>query len=184
MTSPPQIQKLFTPIIKTPSLILRPKKILGQRIVTNRWQELLMLGGTLVAVLRAAAAFFYGSALLTISFLFLGAISGASAFYMRQFANLKNLQTIVDSMQSERQMLTLTAGRLENENRILSNTNKELRFTNDALAHTNETFKKTVEQLHAQNTELYDSNEKLKKIILFLESTNQKLEKTKDELMR
>ncbi len=148
---------------------------LVKRVITSHWQELLLIGGMILAVVSAAAAFFYGSPLLAISFIALGALNGTASFYMHQFSALKDLEKTAETLKNETQRLSSIASTFERENRTLAQTNQSLLQTNERLKHITLRLNRTNRQLFQTNLDLKGTNAAFQRTNAQLQDTNASL---------
>jgi chromosome segregation ATPase len=129
--------------------------------VTNHWKVILMDCSTIIAVSCCAITFFTGPTILCFAFAIMTVSSGVSAFYMRYFSTLSDVETTVRGLKETKEKLEKVAKDLERENNRLAETNRELQRTNEAfratnreLQTTNEAFRQTNARLNTQVTEL------------------------------
>jgi|GEM_PF-2910678 len=148
---------------------------LVKRVITSHWQELLFIGGMVIAVVSAATAFFYGSPLLAVSFLALGALNATGAFYMHQFSALQDLEKTAETLKKETQRLSSIADTFEKENRTLAQTNQ-------SLLRTNERFKVIALRLKRTQRELFQTNLAFRGTNSALQRTNAQLQETNTSL--
>jgi chromosome segregation ATPase len=144
--------------------------------ITENWKVILMDCSTVIAVSCFAATFFSGSLILCSAFAIIAISSGVSAFYMRRFSTLRDLETTAKGLKESKEKLEKAAKDLGRENHRLSENNRELQRTNEAfrathreLESTNEAFRQNnvrlthqVTQLTLQVTQLSESAERIK----------------------
>jgi len=136
------------------------------RVITSHWQELVLIGGIVLAVASAAAAFFYGSYFLGLSFIALGALNATGAFYMHQFSALQDLEKTAHALKNETTRLSSVVDNLEKENRTLTQTNQDLirtqaRLKNIAIQGTSRDLSRTNSSLRRTNSALQITNGQL-----------------------
>ena len=148
---------------------------LVKRVITSHWQELLFIGGMVLAVISAAGAFFYGSPFFAVSFLALGALNATGAFYMHQFSALQDLEKTAEALKNETHRLSSIADTFEKENRTLAQTNQTLR-------RTSERFKHIAMQMQRTNRELFQTNLAFRGTNSALQRTNSQLQETNASL--
>jgi chromosome segregation ATPase len=147
----PQIEKCKSVICTNP-LVDR---------VTSNWKVILMDCSTVIAVICCVATFFSGAPMMCAAFAVMAISSGISAFYMRRFSTLSDLETTAKGLKETKEKLEQITKDLERENKRLAETNLELQRTNEAflqtnreLQTTNEAFQQTNARLTTQVTQL------------------------------
>lgn len=157
--------------------------------VTSNWKVILMDFSTVIAVSCFVVTFFTGSTILCIAFALMAISSGVSAFYMRRFSTLSDLEASAKELKEAKEKLEQVAKDLERENNRLAATNRELQGTNEAflqtnreLQTTNEAFRQTnarlntqVTQLTLQVTQLRESAERIRTEMLRFQQENSHL---------
>ncbi len=157
--------------------------------VTNNWKVILMDCSTIIAVGCCAIAFFTSSTMLCAVFALMAISSGVSAFYMRRFSLLNDLEATAKGLRESKEKLEQLTKNLEGENNRLAETNRDLQRTNQAflqtnrdLQTTNEAFRQTntrlttqVTQLTLQVTQLRESAERIRTEMLRFQQENSHL---------
>ncbi len=157
--------------------------------VTSNWKVILMDCSTIIAVTSCVITFLTGSTLLCSAFAVMAISSGVSAFYMRRFSTLSDLEATAKGLKETKEKLEQVAKDLERENNRLTETNRELQRTNEAfrqtnreLQTTNEAFRQTntrittqVTQLTLQVTQLRESAERIRTEMIRFQQENSHL---------
>jgi chromosome segregation ATPase len=157
--------------------------------VTNHWKTIVMDCNTAIAVSCCAVAFFCGSNFLCSIFAIMAISSGVSAFYMRRFSTLNDLEAtakkinetkekleqVTQDLKRENHHLTEINRELERNNQTFSQTNRELQITNEALRQVNVRLTTQVAQLALQVTQLHESAERIRAEMLCFQQENSHL---------
>ncbi|MBI2810532.1 MAG: hypothetical protein HYX67_06880 [Candidatus Melainabacteria bacterium] len=137
---------------------------------------------TIIAVCAVVITFFSGYPVLCTLFVLFSVTSGVSAFHMRQFSTLQDLEKTADGLRETRIRLEGVAADLQRENNRLAQTNRELLQTNDAFRATNLSLQQTntrlntqVTQLTLQVTQLRETAERIKEEMLRFQRENSHL---------
>jgi chromosome segregation ATPase len=158
--------------------------------VTSNWKVILMDCSTIIAVGCCVLTLLNGSPIFCSVFAIFAISSGISAFYMRRFSTLSDLETTAKGLEDTKEKLEKTAQDLEKENRRLTETNRDLQRTNEAFRMTNQELQTTngafretnthltsqVAQLTLQVTQLRKSAECIRTEILHFQQANSHLD--------
>lgn len=158
--------------------------------VTNNWKIILVDCSTIIAISCFVITFFNGSAIFCSVFAVMAISSGISAFYMRRFSTLRDLEATAKGLKETKERLETITSNLEKENQRLADTNRELQSTNESfratnreLQTTNEAFRQTnahltsqVAQLTLQVTQLRESAERIRSEVVHFQQENSHLQ--------
>ncbi len=148
--------------------------------VTSNWKVLLMDCSTIITISCFAVTFLMGSTVLCSAFFVAAVASGVSAFYMRQFSTLSDLEDTARGLKETKEKFEVIAKDLEKENNRLSASNRELernntvfQQSNQNLIQTNVRLNQQVAQLTLQVNQLRESAERIRsEVVRFKDANN------------
>ena len=159
--------------------------------LTVNWKVTLMDCSTVIAVSGVALTLLSGSLMTCMAFLVVAGASAISAFYMRRFSSLSDLEASVAGLKASKEQFENIAKDLEKENKRLSETTRELQKTNQAfqathqnLLQTNTFLTRQVTLLTLQVTQLKESAERVNAEVRRFQQENVRLAENGNALDR
>lgn len=149
--------------------------------VTSSWKLILMDSSTIIAISCVFLTFINGATIYCAIFTILAISSGVSAFYMRRFDELRDLEDTAKGLRQTKERFEALATNLERENNRLSETNRELLRTNDAFRSTNRELQTTNEAFRVTNTQL---TQQVTSLTLQVSQLRESAERIRGEVLR
>jgi len=122
--------------------------------VTANWKVILMDCSTIICITAFVVTFLTGSTLVCSAFAIAAIASGVSAFYMRKFSSLSDLQDTSNELRVSKERFEGIARTLEEENNRLSQSNLELQSSNETFRENNQNLIQTNDRLTQQVSQL------------------------------
>ncbi|MBS0603798.1 MAG: hypothetical protein JSS60_02040 [Verrucomicrobia bacterium] len=140
--------------------------------VTANWKVILMDSSTIIAVTCVVITFLTGSTVLCSAFAALALASAVSAFYMRKFATITDLEETALGLRVTKEKFEGLAKSLEQENNRLTESNRELQRNNETFRVSNQNLIQQVTQLTLQVTQLQESAQRIRSEVLLFQQQN------------
>lgn len=149
--------------------------------VTSNWKVILMDCSTIIAVSACVITFLTSSTMVCAAFAITAVACGVSAFYMRRFATLSELEDTVRDLTQTKQRLERVAQNLERENDRLARTSHELQLTNESFRATNRDLQATNEAIRQTNDRL---TQQVTLLTLQVTQLRESAQRIKEEVVR
>lgn len=154
---------------------------LFQRVTAN-WKIILMDCSTIICISSVVITLLSAQPFFCAAFAVAAVASGVSAFYLRRFSTLADLELTAQGLKLSKEKLEKVANSFEKENNRLKESNQELQRNNDTFRANNQILSQTntrltgqVAALTLQITQLQESAERIRSEVQRFQQENSQL---------